>query len=66
MGQTLEERIAEGERVIELLRLELEASNGMTGHTKADAVWQLAWDYGHAYGRSEIKSYYIDLAELVK
>lgn len=29
-----------------------------------DAVWNLAWEYGHSSGLEEVRSYYIDLAGL--
>ena len=32
--------------------------------TAADKVWEFAWEYGHAYGEHEIRSYYTDLIEI--
>ena len=31
-----------------------------------DLTWQMAYDYGHAYGVSEVENYFIDLANFVK
>ena len=36
------------------------------GHPKADLLFQLAWEYGHSGGYSEVLNYYIDLVELIK
>lgn len=48
------------------LRASLETEFSMTGHPKAEKLWKLAWDYGHAYGDNDIRGYYIDLVELVQ
>ena len=29
-------------------------------------IYRMAWEMGHAYGNSEVESFYIDLAILVK
>lgn len=29
-----------------------------------DAVWHLAWEYGHSAGLSEVRNFYIDLADM--
>lgn len=56
----------EGSRLMAQLRADLEAEHGLTGHPKADAVWNMAWDRGHSAGYTEVASEYEDLAELVK
>jgi hypothetical protein len=33
---------------------------------KADKAFELAWDKGHAYGYSEVASYFSDFVELIK
>ena len=42
------------------------AKKHYTGRGKEDKVFNLAWDYGHSSGHSEVESYYIDLAELAR
>ena len=32
----------------------------------AKEIYDMAWEMGHAYGNSEVESFYIDLAILVK
>ena len=44
----------------------LEQKHGLTGHPKADKLYQLAWDFGHSSGYHEIEYYYDDFAELLK
>jgi hypothetical protein len=39
---------------------------GMTDHPKADHLYDLAYQYGHASGYSEIYNYADELAELLK
>lgn len=39
---------------------------GMLGHPKADKVYALAWENGHAYGFREVFSHLQDLAEIFK
>lgn len=48
------------------LKNTLEKENGLEGHPKAQVLFDLAWDYGHAYGDNEVRSYYEDMAELLK
>lgn len=38
---------------------------GLTGHPKADALWQLAWDRGHGGGLSDVWNEMQELAPLV-
>jgi hypothetical protein len=47
-------------------RARLEEENDIVGHPKADKLWSLAWEYGHAYGYTEVKSYYVEMMELLK
>lgn len=64
-GMGWEERKAEGDRIIAKLRADLAAEHGVSGHPKEPKLWALAWDYGHAYGASEIRSHYDELVELL-
>ena len=47
-------------------KLGLEIEHNLVGHPKADKLYELAWDYGHSSGYSEITSYYADLADLLE
>lgn len=47
-------------------RADLEADYDMTGHPKADLLFQKAWDQGHSSGYAEVANTYDDLYELVK
>lgn len=47
-------------------KMDLEAVHELSGHPKADKVYELAWEWGHSYGLDEVMSYYDDLAGLVK
>lgn len=60
------ERRAEGARLVADHKAKMAAQHGLVGHPKLDAVYQLAWDYGHASGFGEVESYFDDLAKLVK
>lgn len=33
---------------------------------KADKIFALAWDYGHANGLSDVKNYYMDIVEVAR
>lgn len=53
-------------RLHQLFRSDLEHEFGMVGHPKADALFRLAWEHGHASGHAEVASYYSEFAELAK
>lgn len=46
-------------------RAKLEAEFGTAGHAKADLLWSMAWDHGHAAGYSEVEDWYSELVQLV-
>jgi hypothetical protein len=52
------------------LELEFKADlfdeHGVTGHPKAQRAFDIAWDYGHSSGYSEVANYFDDLADLLK
>lgn len=48
-----------------LLRADLEIEHGMVGNPKAERLWELAWEYGHGCGCSDVISHYEEFAELV-
>lgn len=45
--------------------LDLAEAHGLTRHPKSEAVYSLAWDYGHANGLMEVAEFYGDLAALL-
>lgn len=47
-------------------KADLEAEYGMTGHPKADALFSVAWDEGHAYGFAEVAGKYGRFVELAR
>lgn len=54
------------DRQKEMLRKALEQEFGVVGHPKAEKLWSLAWDFGHAAGDHEVRAYYQDMVELLK
>lgn len=38
---------------------------GFTGHTKAEAAFSLAWEYGYNEGNHEVYRYLCDLSDLL-
>lgn len=44
----------------------LEEEFDIVDHPKARALWNLAWEYGHSYGGEEVRSYYVDMVDLIK
>jgi hypothetical protein len=52
---------------VELDLLELaEDGSVVFKHTKADLLWEKAWDHGHDNGLSEVWNELLDLSELIK
>ncbi len=47
-------------------KVDVLAEYGLTGHPKANAVFELAWDEGHSSGYSEVEIWVAKLAGLVK
>jgi hypothetical protein len=56
---------AEEGRMIDLLRTDLEAEHGVTGHPKAGVLWSLAWQHGHSGGLQDVVSHYEEFVELL-
>lgn len=53
-------------RLVDKFRVDLEDENEMTGHPKANSLWEKAWSDGHANGLSQVVMCYEDLVGLVK
>lgn len=49
-----------------LLKENLEKEFDLMGHPKAEKLFFLAWEYGHAHGETEVRNYYEDLIDLVR
>lgn len=64
--KTWADRQSDENAMIKNLRDRLELEHNIVGHQKAGELWSLAWEYGHAYGANEVKSYYDDMVELIK
>ncbi len=47
------------------LRKSLEEEYGLIDHPKAETLWGLAWEHGHACGYGEIINHYEDFAALL-
>lgn len=60
-----EERMKEGERIKLEHRTALEEEYGTSGHPKADTLYRLAWEHGHAHGLHEVDHFYSDFVELL-
>ena len=45
---------------------DLLANLGLTGHPKAQLLFDLAWEFGHAEGYSEVFTHAACMAELLK
>jgi lipopolysaccharide biosynthesis regulator YciM len=65
-NKTWAERREESNRLVAEHKAKMAAEYGLVDHPKLDAVYQLAWDYGHAAGFGEVESYFSELAKLVK
>jgi hypothetical protein len=57
---------ADGGRLSDQFKADLEAENGVVGHPKADLLWSKAYDHGHSAGFAEITIYYNDFVDLIK
>lgn len=44
----------------------LEKQFHIVGHPKADKLYSLAYDFGHASGYDEVEYFYAELIELIK
>jgi len=47
-------------------RKRLEAEYGTADNPKAQRLWEIAWDHGHASGLAEVEGWYGELVELVQ
>ena len=52
-------------RLLELFRKDALKSLGLFAHPRADVLWKLAWDRGHANGLTEVATEMEELSELM-
>ena len=50
----------------ELLKNRLATEHGVTGNPRLDKCFDIAWEYGHAYGNHEVEIHFSELVELIK
>lgn len=48
------------------LKVKLQNAHGLADHPKADLLFDMAWNEGHANGIREVEIYYDIMAELLK
>lgn len=56
----------EENRLYNIWKSDLYAEYEVTNNPKVEQAFQLAWDFGHAYGYEEVERYFMDLVELIK
>lgn len=66
MNITLQERLLNGQRLIEASKQKMATKHNIARDAKFEKAWALAWDFGHASGLNEVEMYFDDLAELLK
>jgi len=49
----------------EVVRVAVEAQQGTADHPKAQRLWELAWEHGHANGYTEVYFWYVELKTLI-
>ncbi len=52
-------------RLNKQFRLDLEVEHGVIGNPKAEKLFDIAWEQGHAYGFSEVALHYDQLVVLI-
>jgi hypothetical protein len=57
--------VADQKECREAFKRDLLADLGIADHPKADRLFELAWDYGHASGYSEVYNYALELVDLL-
>lgn len=56
----------ESGKLSQQFRNDIENEFGLTQHPKRNKLWELAYEYGHGNGLTEIYHHYSELAELIK
>lgn len=57
---------AEESRLRSIFKADLEQEYGVSGHPKADKLFDIAWSHGHSSGYGEVANYYGEFAELLQ
>lgn len=47
-------------------KAQLAQEYGVEGHPKLDTLYNLAWDYGHAYGFREVEIHFSQMLPLIQ
>lgn len=55
----------EERRLKELFKKDLLEELGLTGHSKAQLLWEMAWDHGHADGLLDVVYWAEEFAKLL-
>jgi len=55
----------EERRLMDLFKEDLLLELGLRGHPKAEKLWQMAWDHGHADGLQDVLYWAEDFAQLI-
>jgi hypothetical protein len=79
LGYTIEQKVdwpaydaakevyqAEERRLLDQFKVDITAYYGLTGHPKANLLFDKAWARGHSHGYQEVFNVYDDLVDLVK
>lgn len=61
-----EEYHADRDRLRDLFRDDLFKENDLINHPKAQVLWELAWEEGHANGYAEVVMYFEKFLPLIK
>lgn len=61
----LAEHMRHSANLMAKFKSDLKEEFGVTDHPKADAVYKLAYDYGHGSGLGQIYDYFSDLVDLI-
>lgn len=65
-NQVVAERLYRNMNEKRALRNRLEIKHAIPHmHEKAQRLFELAWEYGHSSGESDVESYYDELVELI-
>jgi len=66
--QQMKRRQRRAEEALEIDRRKeaLAQKHGLERTAKFERAWEIAWDYGHSNGFSEVEGYFDELADLLK
>jgi len=56
----------EKRKLEEQFQRDVEEHFGTVGNPKAQRFWELAWEFGHSFGFSEVYNYYSEWVDLIQ